>query len=235
MKLVIISDIHGNFAALESLRETWDELWVVGDLVNYGPRPKEVIAWVRRHAHLVVRGNHDHAIGLAADPRCSAPYKRMAAETSEYTNASLTEEEKSYLERLPLSAQRRLGSTSFYVCHATPSDPLFGYRSVDDPGWLNEVNSTGSDVVVVGHTHIPVIHRYGARVLMNPGSLGQPKTGAPDACYGVWDDGKFELRRYAYPVAQTEMEIRQMAISHEIQEDLIFSLRTGGILRGGGK
>lgn len=235
MKVVIISDIHANYAALAALNETWDELWVIGDLVNYGPKPKEVIEWVRKHAHLVVRGNHDHAIGFHTDPRCSPPYKLMAAETGQYTGSVLSEDEKRYLESLPLSTERRLGKQTFYVCHATPSDPLFGYKSKDDPGWADELHSVESDVLVVGHTHTPFIEEFHGRRVINPGSIGLPKTGTPEACYGVWEDGNLALKRYSYPVKQTESEIQEMSISKEVKEDLIFALRTGGELRRGGQ
>jgi hypothetical protein len=67
MKILVISDLHGNLEALEAITESWDERWVLGDLVNYGPNPSEVIDFVRRHASVVVRENHDHAIGHGAD------------------------------------------------------------------------------------------------------------------------------------------------------------------------
>jgi predicted phosphodiesterase len=71
MKVVIISDIHGNFDALRALREDHDELWVLGDLVNYGPEPGEVVAAVMAKAAVVVRGNHDDAV-VSPEP---APWK----------------------------------------------------------------------------------------------------------------------------------------------------------------
>jgi protein phosphatase len=228
MRIAIISDIHGNFAALCSLREEWDELWVIGDLVNYGPSPNQVLEWVRSHAHCVVRGNHDHAIGFSADPRCSAPYRAMASETGAFTASVLSSESKRYLERLPLSIERRLGVHTFYLCHATPSDPLFGYLDKNASAWESEVKSTGATVVVTGHTHVPFIRSVGAQTLVNPGSIGQPKTGTPEACYAVWEDGVLELRRYAYPVEETVSGIQQMPLSDEVKRSLIVSLETGG-------
>ena len=65
MKLVIISDIHGNYDAWSALPEEYDELWVLGDLVNYGPQPKEVFEEVTQKASLIVRGNHDHAVDFS--------------------------------------------------------------------------------------------------------------------------------------------------------------------------
>jgi protein phosphatase len=228
MKIAIISDIHANFAALRSLWENWDELWVIGDLVNYGPNPNEVVEWVRAHAHCVVRGNHDHATGFSADPRCSTPYRAMASETGAFTASVLSSESKRYLELLPLSTERRLWGHTFYLCHATPSDPLFGYLDKDSSAWEAKVKSTGSTVIVTGHTHVPFIRKVGDQTLINPGSIGQPKTGTPHACYAVWKDGALELRRYAYPVEETVSGIQQMPVSDEVKRSLILSLKTGG-------
>lgn len=104
MNILIVADLHGNTEALSALPQQYDQLWVLGDLVNYGPNPREIIDFVRNHADVVVRGNHDHAIGFNTDPRCSEPYKSMAAEMGRFTQAVLTEDEKAYLRSLPLSA-----------------------------------------------------------------------------------------------------------------------------------
>jgi protein phosphatase len=63
VKLLILSDIHGNLDALHAIRESYDELWVLGDIVNYGPEPGEALEAVRATASIVVQGNHDHAVG----------------------------------------------------------------------------------------------------------------------------------------------------------------------------
>jgi putative phosphoesterase len=227
MKIVIISDIHANFPALRSLRERWDELWVIGDLVNYGPNPNEVVDWVQAHAHCVVRGNHDHAIGFSTDPRCSAPYRLMAAETGTFTHSVLAGYNENYLERLPLCVERRLGGRTIFLCHAVPSDPLFGYLDKDAAQWEAEVASTAADIVVVGHTHVPFIRTIGQQTLINPGSLGQPKVGAPQACYAVWEDGRLDLRRYSYPVDDTKAHIAMMPVSDAVRANLIHVLDTG--------
>lgn len=233
MKIAIISDIHANFPALRALRDEWDELWVIGDLVNYGPNPNEVVDWVRTHAHCVVRGNHDHAIGFSVDPRCSPPYRRMAAETGAYTASVLSANSKRYLERLPLTMDRRLASHTFHLCHAVPSDPLFGYLDKDAVQWNAEVASVEAKVLITGHTHVPFLRTVGTRTLINPGSIGQSKTGTPDACYATWEDGRLELHRYAYPVDETEAHIRQMPVSGDVKADLIRSLKSGTAIAKG--
>jgi len=122
MKIVIISDLHGNYDALSSLRETGDELWVLGDLVNYGPQPQEVVEYMRRHANLVMRGNHDNAVGFQADPRCTPRYREMALTTMQYSSARLDSSDKEYLRRLPLTVTVQCDGRNFFLCHAVPSE-----------------------------------------------------------------------------------------------------------------
>jgi hypothetical protein len=75
MRIAIVSDLHANLAALESIREPYDLLFCLGDLVDYGPQSREAIHWVRERALRVVRRNHDHALAYKADCRC-APVMR---------------------------------------------------------------------------------------------------------------------------------------------------------------
>jgi protein phosphatase len=161
MKVAIISDIHANLEALESFAETWDELWVLGDLVNYGPNPREVIQWVADRATLVVRGNHDNAAGCGEDPRCSARYREMAQATGQFTAAVLNESEKHYLASLPLMASRVVDGKRFVLCHATPANPLFEYCGPDSAKWIDYAESASADVLLVGHTHQPFIQARG--------------------------------------------------------------------------
>lgn len=228
MKIVIVSDIHGNYDALSALPESYDELWVLGDLVNYGPQPKEVVDFVKDKASLVVRGNHDQAIGYGDDPRCSRRFRDMAEATRRFSSAKLAAE-KPYLRSLPLQTITARSESRFFLCHATPSDPLYEYRTADSDKWADDCVQLSADVIFVGHTHIPFVRSFDRQVLVNPGSLGQPKTGKPDACYAVWENGRIELRSYAYPVAKTIDKIRLMPIGKGIQQDLIRVLESGGL------
>ncbi len=230
VKIVIISDIHANLAALQALPERqYDQLWCIGDLVDYGPNPHEVIEWVRANATVVVRGNHDHAAGFSVDPQCSAPYKRLAAETLRLTMQVCTSEDLNYLKKLPIYREVSVRSTRFYLVHAMPTDPLFGYCPELSPSWSEQVNCVDADVLVVGHTHTPFVRQEGKKTILNPGSLGQPKTGRPLACYAVWQDGKILLQEYEYAINDTIRDIRAMPIPTEDQDALITVLRTGEI------
>jgi len=227
MKIVIVSDIHGNFDALSALRESYDELWVLGDLVNYGPEPAQVVDDIKSKATLVVRGNHDNSIGFNQDPRCSAPYIEMAEATRRFTDSVLNSGQKDFLRSLPLYEQTTRRDTRFHLCHAVPSDPLFGYCEAESDRWATEVENLSADILLVGHTHVPFVRSVGRCVVVNPGSLGQPKTGSPEARYAIWNDGKVELKSYPYPVELVVAKVQAMPIASSLRDDLSRILRTG--------
>jgi putative phosphoesterase len=229
MKIVIISDLHGNLEALTALPEQYDELWVLGDLVNYGPDPAEVVEFVKARASVMVRGNHDHAIGFGADPRCSPPFREMAEAMMQYTNSVLSDSQKQFLRDLPLTAEREVEGVRVSLCHAVPSDPLFAYCLPDSDQWIKEVDLVNSSVLLVGHTHRPFVRQIGTKKIVNPGSLGQPKTGRPAACYAVWDEGRIELRSFEYPFEETIRKIDALPIAAGIKSSLAEVLRNGGL------
>jgi protein phosphatase len=228
-KIVIMSDIHGNFDALMALPESYDELWVLGDLVNYGPDPAAVIDFVKAKAVLVVSGNHDYSIGVNQDPQCSPRFKQMAEATRRYTNSVLSMEHKHYLRHLPRQVETEREGTRFHLCHAIPSNPLFGYCQADSPRWPAEVDGLSANIVLVGHTHIPFVKKFGTRLVVNPGSLGQPKTGSPQARYAVWEDGKIKLKSYEYPVELTVAKVQALPIDEAFRDELSAILRTGKV------
>lgn len=227
MKIAILSDLHGNFDALSAFSENCDELWVLGDLVNYGPQPNEVVDWVRGHATQVVRGNHDQALGFNEDPRCSTPFRAMAAEMGRYTAAVLTPENRDYLHTLPQQLTLKRDDVRFHLCHAIPSDPLYGYCPEESGQWADELAAIDAEVLLVGHTHTPFIRSFQEKKVINPGSLGQPKTGAPEACYAVWENGQVELRRIVYDWGKTVHKLRQIRLTPAVRNDLIAVLETG--------
>jgi putative phosphoesterase len=230
MKIAIVSDIHANLVALEAFpEENYDQLWCLGDLVDYGPRPHEAIQWVRNHVTAAVRGNHDHAVGFGVDPQCSPPYKHLASETMQYTRGVCTKDDFAFLRDLPIQEKIVIGTQEFYLVHAAPTDPLFGYRPQDSELWEKEIQSINADVLVVGHTHTPFIRQVGGCTIVNPGSLGQPKTGRPLACYAIWEDGEISLKEYDYPLKKTIRQLRQMPLSKQDIEQLIAVLKTGGL------
>ena len=227
MKVLIISDLHANLEAVRALPSDFDRLWVLGDLVNYGPNPAEVIDFVRERASMVVRGNHDHSIGFDEDPRCSPRFRGMAEETGRYTRSVLTDGHKEYLRGLPLKAREAAEGVHFLMCHAAPSDPLFEYRREDSPLWLADSVGPAIDMELVGHTHIPFCRSLGTRSVINPGSVGQPKHGCAEARYAIWQERKLSLESAAYDVEETIDKLRRLSLSAGVFEDLAYVLRNG--------
>ena len=229
MKIVVISDLHSNFDALAALPELGDELWVLGDLVNYGPMPAEVVGFVRSHSNIVIRGNHDHAVGFDVDSRCTPRCADMAYATMQYSKANLDSDATSYLRELPLTRLIERDDSKFFLCHAIPSNPLYEYCPEDSDLWSKEIEQIDADFLLVGHTHTPFIRKIGGKTIVNPGSLGQPKTGKADACYAVWEGGTFHLKQFAYPVERAVQRIEQLPVPPDIRRNLAAVLRTGSV------
>jgi putative phosphoesterase len=228
MRICIISDLHANIEALSALPADYDDLWVLGDLVNYGPDPAATIEFVRARAAVVIRGNHDNAIGRGVDYGCSPRFRTMAAAVGQYTNQVLNQTEKEFLRKLPARAYCKVDGRIFFLCHATPSNLLYEYRTPESPLWAcEEDSSAGADVILAGHTHLPFVRTFGSRVVANPGSLGQSKAGDARARYALWHDGHIELKAYEYPVQTTVGKIFSLPLSDEVKRDLVDVLQNG--------
>ena len=228
MKLLIVSDIHANLEALETvLAEPHDELWVLGDLVNYGPNPGEVVDLIRRHASLAVQGNHDYAVGAGADPQCSPAFREMARAMQKYTETLLNAEQRAFLRTLPPAAERTIDGYRFFLCHATPAEPLFRYCPAEPAPWARQTAGLQADIVLTGHTHLPFLMNLEERQIANPGSVGQPKHGSPMACYALWENGRLSLRSCHYPVEETAGKILSLPVPMGIRRQLAAVLRLG--------
>lgn len=233
MKIAIISDTHGNLDALkvffesQAHSENFDELWVLGDQVNFGPQPREVVEILRDRADIAIQGNHDHAVGFDDDSRWTPAFRATAEATRRHTSAELSDEQKLYLRELPLTVKVERGGARFQLVHATPSDPHYGYLLADADGWAAELESVDADVLLVGHTHTPFIRQIGNKTVVNPGSIGQPRRGKPRPSYAIWQDGVFELRSYDYSIETTVAKLEKLGHPPEVEAELIRILREG--------
>ncbi|HTU47463.1 MAG TPA: metallophosphoesterase family protein [Bryobacteraceae bacterium] len=235
MRILIVADIHANAESLQALPKEYDQLWVLGDLVNYGPDPGAVVEFVRERADVVIQGNHDYAIGCHADPQCSEPYRKLAEAMARFTDRELSNDDKHYLAGLPLSATPEVDGMRFFLCHAAPSDPLFAYVPANSDRWHTEIGAVETDILLCGHTHTPFLREIEGSRVVNPGSLGQPKTGVPKACYALWDSNEIVLRQEPYDYKATISAIRaisSLGVSHDIKQVLAHILETGGDLPG---
>ena len=236
MRILILADIHANWAALEAIREPHDVCICLGDLVDYGPEPKPCVQWVREHCQYSIRGNHDHAVAQNLVTSGDSGYRYLANATRQLTWKELGVEEKSYLARLPLTQYLRLDDRDLFLVHATPRDPLDEVLLDDPAGWERRVQTIPAKFICVGHTHRQFALRLNGRTVLNPGSVGQPRDGDPRAAYAVIEDGRVELKRTEYDVDRTVAALQSTPIPTEAKDLAAYVLRTGGgnLLNGAG-
>jgi putative phosphoesterase len=201
MRLGVISDIHANRIALEAVLDDMpdvDRLVCAGDVVGYNPWPADCVATVRERGIPTVMGNHDRAVAIDTPFRFNA----MATAGVEHSETELGEDALSWLADLP--SERTVADGRVTLVHGHPDDPdRYTYPEEFSPRMLR-----GEDLLITGHTHVQGHRVFDAGVVMNPGSVGQPRDGDPRAGYAVveLDEGSggdavtVEERRVEYDV-----------------------------------
>ena len=184
-EIAFISDIHSNLEALEAVLSEIVDLpkYCLGDLVGYGASPNEVIDLLRKNDVKPILGNHDHAV-IAHDFH---DFNSTAAIAIGWTAKHLTKENTSYLASLPRERRITIGTARLYLTHGSPDDTLWEYV---DPAthsdlfgyYLDKLSVSGMGL---GHTHVPYLWAEGNRLVFNPGSVGQPRSGDNRASFAV--------------------------------------------------
>ena len=229
MRILVVADIHSNWPALRAIDEEFDQCVVIGDLVDYGTDPLPCIDWVRRHADVCIRGNHDHAVAQRVAASGKTGYRRLAAATRPWHWEVLDSRRMKYLARLPVSAYFRSQEWNLFLIHGTPRDAMEEYLGSDEQAWRQRLTGIEADFVCVGHTHVPFHLDLGHIQVINPGSVGQPRDGNPRASYAMIDNGQVQLKRVEYDIDAT---LSQMSTT-DVPE---WSVRlTEAVLRGGGQ
>lgn len=230
MRYLVISDLHANLEALETVLaaeppDSYGEVLLLGDLVGYGADPNAVIDRVRElDPRVLIRGNHDKVASGVEDAQS---FNSLAREAVRWTYRVLRPENREYLANLPMGPVEV--DDVVEVCHGTPYDE--DAYVFDDLDALRALKSTEHRVCLFGHTHIPAVfvllpERFEVvipdgsrdtvlkfvdqcRYLINPGSVGQPRDGDPRAAYAVLDTDRMEivLKRREYPVEQAQAKI----------------------------
>lgn len=245
MRYLVISDIHANYTAFETvladageLGKDYDFVWCLGDVVGYGPDPNECVERLREMPHLCLAGNHDWAALGRLDIRT---FNSDARKSVTWTRDTLTDENLAYLEALPVT----FVLDDFTLAHGSPREPVWEY--ILDPV-IASVNfpSFQTHYCLVGHTHTPVTfvqtgekgetdavapdyghvgHLDGARRIINPGSVGQPRDSDPRAAYAMLDvDQKtWEFRRIPYDIKAVQDRMKKA----DMPERLIMRLEHG--------
>jgi len=233
MRILVISDLHANpwaLAAVEQDAGPVDGILCAGDTVNYGPDPHRVITWLRQHKVPTTLGNHDHAVAFHADPKASPAKQPLALAMRDWTRRQLDEADLAWLLSLPRQVPWAAGGCQFLMMHATPLDPLYDYRLTPKASerLLSEILAgVDADVLILGHTHLPLLREGRSLKVLNPGSVGQPLDGDPRAAYAIWEDGKIELRRVAYDQNALLAGLRATPLSSSQIDDLSRIIQTG--------
>ena len=226
MRYLILSDVHANLVALQAVLADapgFDEIWCLGDLVGYGPNPNECIERIQEFPHVSLAGNHDWAALGKLDIR---NFNTDARAATVWTRSELTPGSRDYLVGLPT----HLEQDGFCMAHASPREPVWEYILDANVAYANFAHFS-SQICLVGHTHIPLIFELnpkrqrceamipplnGAvklgtrRMIINPGSVGQPRDGDPWASYALLDtEGMtWEFCRVPYSVEITQERMR---------------------------
>ena len=235
MKIIIFSDLHANWEALSALQQAEsqpDAVLFLGDVVNFGPDPQRCLDWVRTNATAAVRGNHDHGVAFGGDAGVNPALLEEFRVMRDYTQQVLSPTDRDWLGRLPLSQAVELDGTRFHLVHAMPSNPLtkrlslVTARQEELEAELAQV-SPRPQVLLVGHTHLPGMRKVGDTYIVNPGSLGQPRNGTPDATYAVWRDGELQIHHLHYDHDTTQRKLMMLPIDPDVVDRLQEILGTG--------
>jgi putative phosphoesterase len=227
MRILIVSDIHANWAALEAINQPFDVCLCLGDLVDYGPDPGPCVRWAMAHATYAIRGNHDHGVAQGIPVTGETGFRYLTAASRPSMWEALAPEERRYLLQLPVTQRCTLAGKRFLLVHATPRDPLDEYLLKDPTIWAKRLQNVDADVVCVGHTHMQFKLEINGVVLLNPGSVGLPRDGDPRAAFAVIEDNNIELRRVAYPVETTIARIETMPWPRRAKDIAASVLRLG--------
>jgi putative phosphoesterase len=229
VRLLIVGDIHANFAALRRVTETADAVVFLGDAVDYGPDPAEAVDWVRREATYAVRGNHDDAVAHGTPTGAAPAWADLAEASAAWTRGALSAADRSFLGGLPVRQSFSFGGARFEALHAAPLDPLRQYLPPETPEaeWRRQLADLDADWLLYGHTHRPFLARFDRVTVLNPGSVGQPRAGAPLASYAIWDDGDVFLAARAYDVEATVERLGRTRMDRSGTAELARILRSG--------
>ena len=218
MRYAIISDIHSNLAAFQAVLNDinstggFERIWCLGDIVGYGPDPRECIELLRQYEHICVAGNHDWGALEKIDLNDFNP---EAAAACRWTGQQLGPEEIDYLANLPLT----LEEGDFTLAHGSPREPIWEYLISTYSARIS-FDYFQTKYCLVGHSHVPVVFEQIAdsedciltelspdvplllgetRQIINPGGVGQPRDGDPRASYAIYDSDHSVILHYRVP------------------------------------
>ncbi len=236
MRILIVSDIHANLVALDTVLAaagSFDRVWCLGDVVGYGPEPNACVDKLRSFDRVCLAGNHDWAVLDKLDLEEFNPDARSAAI---WTRDQLTPGNLEWLRSLPERVPVQAGA--FTLVHGSPRYPIWEYVLTPAVARLN-FRYFDSPVCLVGHTHVPVLYRYieeehqvtaeslpegspimvgSERAMINPGSVGQPRDGDSRAAYALLDLDAMTFTHYRvkYDIKATQAKMEQAGLPQRL-------------------
>ena len=220
----LIADVHSNAVALRAVLSVLDAMGAekilhAGDIVGYNPYPDETIELFKKKKIISILGNHDRAL-ITGDTSDFNPY---AAAALKWTGRVISPGNIDYIRGLKNVERIILQGKRIALVHGSPRDvDEYIYPDDAEPGFLSAVNC---HVLVLGHTHVQFKKEYPEGIIINPGSVGQPRDGDPRAAFSVFDTetGKVKLERTSYDI---EKVIEDMHSAH-LPEELALRLKAG--------
>ena len=242
MKTLIFSDVHSNLEALTAVIEDAiskgpiESVWCLGDVVGYGPDPSPCIAVLRSIQALIIAGNHD--LGAV----CAIPlldFNDYAAAACQWNGERLSEQEVDFLSGLPMVIE----IDGFTLAHGSPRDPAWEYLISPELAVAN-LNHFTTKYCIVGHSHLPLLFRFqdgppgrcqmsllknedritlaDERMIINPGSVGQPRDGDPRAAYAIYDSEYKTITQYRvrYDFKTTQEKIGRAGLPEPLAQRL---------------
>lgn len=208
MRIAITSDIHANLPALERFleRERFD-FWIdLGDCIGYYPFPSEVLEILREKCDKNVIGDHGDCC-LREDYRRLNPYAKSALRK---TRKMLSKEDLDYLRSLRKKMRFEIKGKSFFITHGSPRNPMWEYVFPNSERKIDEIlKMVDTDFLLLGHAHTSFLRKRHGTILINPGSLGQPRDGKPAPSYCILEKGEAKFNRFSYDIDRTAKKVKE--------------------------
>jgi len=219
MRIGIIADIHANIYGLRSVLEGLkdaDLILCAGDIVGYYPFVNEVFGALEKHNVVSVLGNHDDLL-----LRRDVVHTVWDGSVLEYTRRSITKENLNKLSKLPKQFKLCVDSLKITMVHGSPWDKLNEYI-YPDCSYFERFKRIQADVIILGHTHWPMIKHVGEKLIINPGSCGQPRDYDPRASYAVLNTGTrlATLKRVPYNVEKVCKAVKELGFDSVLADIL---------------
>jgi putative phosphoesterase len=204
MKIGFISDVHANLPALDVVindLQNVDKIIHSGDIIGYNAFPADVIKLFQEQNIKSITGNHDRGVINHSEFDFPDP----VSEVINWTIKELSVENKEFIDQLPDKLQLEIDGNVIQIVHGSPFNTDKYIYPTDISLELIEKLDKSVDILVWGHTHYPIITKINGVLLLNPGSVGQPRDGDWRTSYAIFDTqtGNIELRRREYDVKRT--------------------------------